>query len=202
MKTIILASNNKHKLEEFRQLFAGLAVEVKSLEDMGFHEEIEETGVTFEENAAIKCNTVAARFPGCYVLADDSGLCVDRLNGAPGVYSARYGGEKATYAEKFRLLHEALAPWPEKEWTAAFVCVLGLVCPDGRHLVFEGRFEGLIAREPAGPNGFGYDPIFYLPEWKKTAAELSPEEKNSVSHRGRAVEKLLTWLEESGEFRS
>ncbi len=184
---IVVATQNAHKVREIREIFTG--AELVSAREMGFSDEIEETGTSFSENALIKARAVAAatRLPA---LADDSGLCVDALGGAPGVRSARYSG--GGDAENRRLLLENLQNAADRR--AHFVCAVALVFPDGRELVAEGRADGMIASEEHGTGGFGYDSLFVSDELGKTFASASEEEKNSVSHRGRALAKLAAML--------
>ncbi len=194
MKQLVLASHNQNKVREIRELLAGEPVEVLSLSDIGWTREIEENGETFEENALIKANAVFAE-TGRAVLADDSGLSVEAMGGAPGVYSARYMGEEVPYSVKNQAIVDLLARVPEKGRGAAFVCVMAFVRPDrkGRPVrsTARGTVEGRIAREAAGTGGFGYDPIFFLPDRNRTMAELTAAEKNIISHRGRAVRAIL-----------
>lgn len=194
MKQLILATHNNHKLQEIRQMLAGEPVEVLGLSDIGWHQEIIENGESFKENALIKAEAIY-KATGRAVLADDSGLTVEALGGAPGVYSSRYMGEETSYEIKNRAIIDLLARVPEARRGAAFVCVVALVRPGkGKRAVkktAEGRIDGRIAYEPAGCGGFGYDPIFYLPERGCTTAELRPEEKNAISHRGRAIQAIL-----------
>lgn len=186
---LVLASNNQGKLREIRQLLAPLGLEVKTAAQAGFSEDVEETGDTFEANAKLKACTVAEAL-GLPALADDSGLAVEALGGAPGVYSARYAGPGASDAERSAKLLRELAEVPEEKRAAAFVCVMACCLPSGQVLTAQGRLEGRIALEPAGSNGFGYDPVFELPERGCTVAQLSAEEKNAISHRGRALREL------------
>lgn len=186
---LILASNNQGKLREIRQLLAPLGLKVKTAAQAGFSEDVEETGDTFEANANLKACTVAQAL-GLPALADDSGLAVEALGGAPGVYSARYAGPGASDAERSAKLLRELAEVPEEKRAAAFVCVMACCLPSGQVLTAQGRLEGRIALEPAGSNGFGYDPVFELPERGCTVAQLSAEEKNAISHRGRALREL------------
>ena len=194
MKQLILASHNQNKVREIRELLAGEAVEVLSLADIGWTGEIEENGETFEENALIKALAVF-RATGRAVLADDSGLAVEAMGGAPGVYSARYMGEEVPYSVKNQAIIDLLARVPDKGRGAAFECVMAFGRPDkkGRPVrkTARGKVEGVIAREPAGKGGFGYDPIFFLPEKNRTMAELSAADKNIISHRGRALRAIL-----------
>jgi len=202
MTSIVAATGNPHKIEEIRAVLGGLGIEVRSLADAGFDGgEPDETGRSFEENAAIKARAYA-RALGTIVLADDSGLEVDALGGEPGVHSAHWAGLEGSRAERdarnnARLL-AALRDVPEHRRSARFVCVLCMAAPDGS-ILFEarGEVEGVIAREPRGANGFGYDPLFSLPELARTSAELAPAEKNEISHRGRALRRLAALLRES-----
>jgi XTP/dITP diphosphohydrolase len=198
---LVVATRNRGKTKEFREAFAALGVEVRDLNETNGVPEIEETGATFAENAYIKAKAAAERL-GLPVLADDSGLCVDALGGAPGVYSARYAGERASDVDNIaKLLREldasgakpAPAPGgPASYGAGRFVCALALYSPArGSRLEAEGSVDGWILSEPRGTGGFGYDPIFWLPEFGRTMAELAPEEKNAVSHRGRALRQLL-----------
>ena len=190
----VLASNNSHKLDEIRALMADKFDKVCSLSDMNIHTDIEETGKTFEENAFIKAQTIFDILGGKYaVLADDSGLCVEALGGAPGVYSARYAGEPYDDGKNNRLLlknlHERENIFP-KNRRAYFASVVAVVLPDGRKLSGEGRVYGEVLDEYRGTGGFGYDPLFYCEELGKTFAEASMAEKNTVSHRARALAAL------------
>lgn len=190
MKTIILATNNENKVREFREMLSGGDIEVLPLKEAGIDADIEETGTTFAENALIKAQEIC-RLTGKPALADDSGLCVDFLEGAPGVYSSRFMGEDTPYSEKNAAIIEKLAGVPTERRGAAFHCVMALVFPDGREFTTEGKMAGIIAETPAGENGFGYDPILFLPERGMTSAQLSPEEKNAISHRGEALGKMI-----------
>ena len=189
MKEIIIATKNKGKARDFIAMFAPLGFEVKTLHDYEEVGEVEETGATFEENAILKAETVAKRL-GKIVIADDSGLIVDALGGAPGIYSARYAGtDKDDEANIDKVLYE-LEHVPEHERTARYYCALALAFPEGHTHVVDGACEGMILRERRGTNGFGYDPIFYIKELDKTMAEISIEEKNQISHRAIAMRKL------------
>ena len=190
MKNVILATNNDNKLREIREMLADSDIQVISLKEAGIIKDVEETGNTFKENALIKAKEICA-MTGEPVLADDSGLEVDYLDGAPGIYSSRFMGEDTPYAEKNKAIIEKLKDAKEGERGAAFRCVMALVFPDGREFFTEGKMEGIIAQEPKGENGFGYDPIVYLPEYGRTSAQLSPEEKNAISHRGQALKKMV-----------
>lgn len=186
MKKLIVATKNKGKLGEIAEILSRLPFEVISMEDAGINIDIEENGSTFEENALIKARTVAAA-SGEAAMGDDSGLEVDFLNGAPGIYSARFGGEGATDADKNVKLLGLLDAVPDNKRSARFVCAAAVVFPDRTELVVRGTCEGVIGHKPLGSNGFGYDPVFYLPEFKKTFAQLDSEEKNRISHRGKAL---------------
>jgi XTP/dITP diphosphohydrolase len=191
MKRMIFATGNVGKLKEVKKLFAEFHVEILSLKDLENPPEIIENGKTFEENSLIKARTVFADY-GVPVFADDSGLVVEQLGGAPGVYSARYAGEKATYAENNKKLLEELKRFPEPH-QAKFVCVASYV--DGeREFTVRGELPGKIVHEFRGENGFGYDPIFIPKGYDRTLAELSLEEKNKISHRGQAMAKLKNEL--------
>lgn len=190
----VLASNNSHKLDEIRALMADKFDKVCSLSDMDIHTDIDETGTTFEENAFIKAQTIFDMLGGRFaVIADDSGLCVEALGGAPGVYSARYAGEPCDDGKNNRLLlknlHERESLFP-KNRRAYFASVVAAVLPDGRKLSGEGRVYGEVLDEYRGTGGFGYDPLFYCEELGKTFAEASMAEKNTVSHRARALAAL------------
>ena len=185
---VILASKNAHKLEELSAILGQLGFEIALESEYGLDIEVEETGTTFEENSLLKAEAVM-KASGLPVLADDSGLMVDALHGAPGVYSARYG-HKNSDAERVEYLLENMKNVPDKERTAKFVCVITCLWPDGRKIVARGECPGRILHEVHGSNGFGYDPVFYVPEQGKTFAELSPEEKNAISHRARALQEF------------
>jgi len=186
MERLIFATANEHKMDEIRAILADLGMELLSMREAGFSGEIDENGSTFEENAMIKARAVQA-VTGGIVLADDSGLEVDYLNGEPGIYSARYLGENTPYSVKNAKLISRLEGVSEEKRTARFVCAIAAVLPDGRELITRGTIEGRIGHEEKGKGGFGYDPILFVPELGKTTAELSPEEKNRVSHRGKAL---------------
>ena len=194
---LILASRNKKKIKEMEAILATHFEDVRilSLDDVGFVGDIEENGTTFEENALIKARTAVEAGGGSYpAIADDSGLSVDVLDGAPGVYSARYAGEHGDDAANNALLLRNLAEVAPEARTARFVCCIALVWPDGRELTVRGETEGLIIDEARGEGGFGYDPYFYYPPFEKTFSELSSEEKNAISHRGKAIAKLAERL--------
>ena len=198
-RTLVLATRNRGKIREFRSLLAGFDVEIRGLDDFGPIPEPVEDGASFDENAYKKA-LHTARMLGFPAMADDSGLVVKALGGAPGVRSARYAGDRATDEENYRRLLGAMAGLTNRE--AAFECVITIAVPQGPALVYEGRCEGEIALAPRGTNGFGYDPVFWYPPAGKTFAEMSAEEKNEVSHRGRAMKelgrefgKVLQWLQ-------
>ena len=183
---VILASKNQHKLTELSAILSQLGFEIALESEYGLDIDVEETGTTFEENSFLKAEAVM-KASGLPVLADDSGLMVDALNGAPGVYSARYG-HKSSDQERTAFLLENMKTVPEEKRTAKFVCVITCLWPDGRKIVARGECPGVIAVQPHGENGFGYDPVFYLPEKEKTYAELTSDEKNAISHRARALQ--------------
>lgn len=189
MDKIIFATGNEGKMKEIRLLLEDLGVKILSLKEAGIHLEIQENGTTFEENAVIKARAVMEE-TGTLVLADDSGLEIDYLNGEPGVYSARYLGEDTSYRIKNQNLIDRLRGVPEEKRTARFVCVIAAVFPDGRILTTRGTIEGIIGYEERGDGGFGYDPIFWLPEYGCSTAELSMEKKNELSHRGKALSAM------------
>lgn len=189
----VLASKNKKKLVEMNAILSQLGIEVCSEADAGVDVEVEETGSTFEENSLLKARAVMEA-SGLPAVADDSGLCVDALNGAPGVYSARYGGPELDDTGRCRLLLENLRGQSPR--TARFVSVITCCFPNGDVLTARGECPGTIAFAPMGEGGFGYDPVFFLPEKKKTFAQLTAEEKNAISHRGRALETFRARLEE------
>ncbi|MCQ2531415.1 MAG: XTP/dITP diphosphatase [Saccharofermentans sp.] len=190
----IIATGNKDKVREINEILAGTEFEAVSMKEAGFNPEIIEDGSTFKENALIKAKAVHA-LCNEYVMADDSGLCIDALDGAPGIYSARFCGEDSTYPEKFAKINEMLEGVPDDKRTAHFTCAIAVVRPDGSSFTVEEYFNGVLLKEPQGENGFGYDPIFFVPEYNMTSAEMSIDLKNSMSHRGKAlrlmVEKLL-----------
>lgn len=196
--TLVIATRNKGKTSEIRALLSGFQVTVKNLDDFGPIPEVREDGETFDENAYKKAS-FAAKILGFPALADDSGLIVEALNGAPGVLSARYAGENATDEERCLKILKQMNGKDNRK--AAFECVISIAVPGGAALTYEARCEGLITEKLRGTNGFGYDPIFYFPPLKKTFAELTQEEKNRVSHRGKAFkelreefDKILTWI--------
>ena len=193
MTKLVLASKNEKKLVEMNEILSHLGIQVCSEAQAGVDVEVEETGTTFEENSLLKARAVM-QASGMPAIADDSGLCVDALNGAPGVYSARYGGEGLDDAGRYRLLLENMRGQTPR--TAKFVSVITCCFPNGDVLTARGEGPGTIAFAPLGEGGFGYDPVFFLPPLKKTFAQLTPEEKNAVSHRGKALEAFKAKLEE------
>jgi XTP/dITP diphosphohydrolase len=195
MHTLLVATSNPHKLEEFRAIFSDLPLRLLSLNDLQLDIDIEETGTTFAENAKLKARTYA-QASDMLTLADDSGLEIDALGGIPGVQSARYLGRETSYEERFREILEQLKGLPMEQRTARFRCAIALAEPSGYTRVVEGVIEGVIATSPRGEHGFGYDPIFFLPELGKTFAELAPEHKNRISHRARAAQSARKLLED------
>ena len=189
---LVLASKNEKKLKEMREILSGMGVEVCLQADVGVDVEVEETGSTFEENSMLKARAVMEA-SGLPAIADDSGLCVAALNGAPGVYSARYGGPELDDAGRYRLL---LANMQGQPRGAKFVSVITCCFPNGDVLTARGECAGTIAYAPQGEGGFGYDPVFFVPSLKKTFAQLTPEEKNAISHRGKALTAFQVKLEE------
>ena len=187
-KKLVFATGNQGKVNEFKQML-GEQYDIYSMKDLGLDIEIVEDGKTFEENAILKAEAVM-KATGEMVLADDSGLVIDALNGEPGIYSARYLGHDTSYREKNGDLIRRLTGISDEQRSAIFVCAMAAVCPDGEVLTTEGAMEGRIGYEEHGENGFGYDPIFYLPERGCTAAELSLTEKNGISHRGKALRRM------------
>jgi len=197
MDKIVFATANEGKVKEIKEILKDFPIEVVSMKEMGITADIEENGTTFEENSLIKARALV-KLTGLPALADDSGLEVDYLNGEPGIYSARYLGRDTDYDYKNNYIIDKLSGAKGEERSARFVCVISLVLPDGREFVERGVVEGLIGYEQKGENGFGYDPIFYLPEYGKTSAEIPPEEKNRISHRGKALtamKKLIVTLD-------
>jgi len=192
---LLLATNNAGKAAEYRQLLAGCGWELVTPGELGLSLATEETGDTYEENATLKA-IEAAHLSGLYALADDSGLEVDALGGKPGPRAARFGGEEATYQEKMALLLEHLEGVPPRERGCRFVCVIAIADSQGGVRLCRGECTGLVAEAPQGEGGFGYDPIFYLPKRGLTMAQLSAEEKNAISHRGRAAQAARQTLKE------
>ena len=201
MNKVIFATGNAHKMIEIRQILADLGMEILSQKEAGIYVDVVEDGTTFEENALIKASGIAEAAKGmpgnegAIVLADDSGLEIDYLNKEPGIYSARYMGEDTSYDIKNQNLIDRLEGVEDEKRTARFVCAIAAVFPDGTKEVVRGTMEGRIGYEIAGNNGFGYDPIFFLPEYGCTSAELTPEKKNELSHRGEGLRMMRKIIE-------
>lgn len=194
---VVLASQNRHKLEEIQNILSQYDMEVVLQSELGVTIDVQETGTTFEENSALKARAVMEA-TGLPAVADDSGLCVDALGGAPGIYSARYGApDCVTDRDRLNHLLEELRTVRAEERTARFVCVITLCYPDGRELVARGTCEGLITGEPRGEDGFGYDPVFFIPSHGCTFAQMGQEMKNAISHRANALNRLCRMLEGS-----
>ena len=193
---LVLASKNQHKLVEMQTILGQLGLEVVLQSELGIDVDVDETGTTFAENALLKAKAVM-KASHMAAIADDSGLVVDALNGAPGVYSARYGN-KSSDAERTAFLLENMADVPEEQRTGRFVSAIACALPDGRVVTAEGICEGTILSETRGDNGFGYDPVFYVPQLGKTFAEADGAEKNAISHRGKALEAFLIAWKEAG----
>ncbi len=186
---LIFATGNQDKMREIREILGDKDYEILSMKEAGIDLDIVEDGSTFEENAMIKAKAVM-EVTGALTLADDSGLEIDAFGGGPGIYSARYLGTDTSYIEKNKVILEKLKNIPEEKRTARFVCAIAAAFPNGQTLTTRGTMEGIIGYEAKGENGFGYDPIFYLPQLEKYSAELSRDEKNSLSHRGEALRKM------------
>ena len=205
MDTIIFATGNKNKMIEIRMILADLGCKILSQKEAGIQADVVEDGQTFEENALIKATTIAKiawqmpEYKNAVVLADDSGLEIDALNKEPGIYSASYMGEDTSYDIKNQALIDRLEGVPDEKRTARFVCAIAAALPDGSTEVVRGTMEGRIGYEITGENGFGYDPIFYLPQFGCSSAELEPEKKNELSHRGEGLRKMRKVLEEKLE---
>ena len=196
---IVLATTNKGKTREINELLKGFPVEIKNLDDFGQIPEVIEDGTTFDDNAYKKAS-FTARVLGYPAMADDSGLCVEALDGAPGVWSARYAGENATDADNVNKMLDDLKDKDNRN--AAFKCVISIAVPTGAALTYEGECQGIISKKPVGDNGFGYDPLFFYPEFNKTFAQLTVQEKGRVSHRGKALkeiademDKIIEWID-------
>lgn len=202
MEKIIFATGNENKMTEIRIILDGLGMKVLSQKEAGITADIVEDGETFEENALIKAKGIAEiasrnpEYKDAIILADDSGLEIDYLNKEPGIYSARYMGENTSYDIKNQALLDRLSGVPDEKRTARFVCAIAAAFPDGTSKVVRGTMEGVIGCKIAGENGFGYDPIFFLPEYGCTSAELSPEQKNALSHRGEGLRKMREIIED------
>lgn len=195
-KRIVFATGNQNKMKEIRMIFEELGMAIYSMKELGLDVEIEEDGTSFEENAEIKARAVAEILQDDIILADDSGLEIDYLNKAPGIYSARFAGEDTSYDIKNKILLDKLNGVPDEQRTARFVCVIVAVFPNGQAETVRGTIEGRIGYEIAGENGFGYDPIFYVPECGCTTAEMDPVKKNELSHRGKALSAMRKVLED------
>ena len=194
MDKIIFATGNEHKMVEIRMILKDLGMEILSQREAGIVADVIEDGTTFEENALIKVKEIA-KYTDASVLADDSGLEIDYLNKEPGIYSARYMGEDTSYDIKNQALLDRLSGVPDEKRTARFVCAIAAAFPDGTTEVVRGTMEGIIGHEIIGENGFGYDPIFFLPEYGCTSAQLPPEKKNELSHRGEGLRKMRAVIE-------
>lgn len=199
MKSLAIATKNSGKLREITDLLSDLHINVISMEEAGFTGDIEETGSTFEENAIIKARTVYEA-TGITTMADDSGLEVDCLNGAPGIYSSRFAGTGASYEAMIKKLLEMMKGVPYNRRNARFVCAIAVVGRNGEVITVRGECEGFIAEEPAGKRGFGYDPVFVVPELGLTMAQLEPGEKNRISHRGKALRMIKEILKKRPDF--
>ena len=198
MKKLIFATGNENKMKEIRMILADCGYEIQSMKEAGIDIDIVEDGKTFEENAIIKAEAIR-NVANCLVLADDSGLEVDYLDKAPGIYSARFMGEDTSYRIKNKAIIDKLEGVPDSERTARFVCAIAVAFPDGQTKVIRGTMEGIIGYEIKGENGFGYDPIFFLPDRGVSTAELSPEEKNEISHRGNALRLIKEVIDENSD---
>lgn len=198
-KRIIFATGNQNKMKEIKMILSDLGMEIISMKEAGIDADVEENGTTFEENALIKARAIAKCLPSDIILADDSGLEIDYLNKEPGIYSARYAGKDTSYDLKNQMLIDRLDGVPDEKRTARFVCAIAAVFPDGTEEVVRETMEGRIGYKIAGANGFGYDPIFYLPELGMTSAEITPEQKNEVSHRGKALRSMRKVMEKKYE---
>ena len=194
-RRIVFATQNENKMKEIRMILADLGMEICSMKDLNIHVDIVEDGISFEENAEIKARAISRLLPEDIVLADDSGLEIDYLDKAPGIYSARFAGEETSYDVKNRILLDKLEGVPREQRTARFVCAVAAAFPDGDVKTTRGTIEGIIADEIIGENGFGYDPIFYVPEYNCTTAQMYPEKKNELSHRGNALRAMRQVIE-------
>lgn len=193
MRKLLIATHNPGKVREYRELLTGLDLEVTNLDAVGITLDIEETGTTFAENAILKARAYA-ELSGLLTWSDDSGLEVDALDGRPGVYSARYGGPGLSERDRYLRLLDELRAHPRQSWTARFRCVVALALPTGEIHTVDDTLEGIITDRPAGEHGFGYDPIFYLPDYQATLAQLAPSLKNEISHRGKASQQAKQLL--------
>ena len=195
-KRIIFATGNENKMKEIRMILEDLGMPIYSMKEAGIEADIVEDGISFEENAEIKARAISRLLPQDIVLADDSGLEIDYLEGAPGIYSARFAGEDTSYDIKNRIFLDKLEGVPDEQRTARFVCAIAAAFPDGEVETVRGTIEGQIGHEIAGENGFGYDPIFYVPEYGCTTAEMDPVQKNELSHRGNALRAMKAIIQE------
>lgn len=194
-RRIVFATGNENKMVEIRMILSDLGMPVYSMKELGVEADIVEDGISFEENAEIKARAISRLLPDDIVLADDSGLEIDYLDKAPGIYSARFAGEDTSYDVKNCILLDKLEGVPEEERTARFVCAVAAAFPDGSVETVRGTIEGMIAQEMLGENGFGYDPIFYVPEYGCTTAQMDPDKKNELSHRGNALRAMRKIIE-------
>jgi XTP/dITP diphosphohydrolase len=199
MRNIIVATKNKGKYHEIKEILTDIPFNVLSMEDMNLDIDIVENGNTFEENSLIKAREVC-KLTGDIVIADDSGLEIDYLNGRPGIHSSRFGGENTTDEERNRKLLTILEKVPFEKRKARFVCVIAVVYPEGNYFTVKGTCDGYIDFEPKGKNGFGYDPIFYVPEYDMTTAQMEPKEKHKISHRGKALKLMIEELKRNNIF--
>ncbi|HHY23216.1 MAG TPA: XTP/dITP diphosphatase [Clostridiaceae bacterium] len=199
MRNIIVATKNKGKYHEIKEILTDMPFNVLSMEDMNLDIDIVENGNTFEENSLIKAREVC-KLTGDIVIADDSGLEIDYLNGRPGIHSSRFGGENTTDEERNRKLLTILEKVPFEKRKARFVCVIAVVYPEGNYFTVKGTCDGYIDFEPKGKNGFGYDPIFYVPEYDMTTAQMEPKEKHKISHRGKALKLMIEELKRNNIF--
>jgi len=190
---LVIATGNNDKVREINEVLTGTGFEAVSMKSIGIDPEIIEDADSFEGNALIKARVVH-KLTNEYVMADDSGLCIDALDGAPGIYSARFCGENSTYEEKFKKIFEMLKDVPEEKRTAHFVCAIAVVRPDGSEFTVRGVADGILVEKPRGENGFGYDPIFFVPEFNMTTAQMNPAQKNMISHRGKALRAMVANL--------
>ncbi len=194
-RRIVFATGNENKMVEIRRILSDLGMPVYSMKELGIEADIVEDGISFEENAEIKARAISRLLPDDIVLADDSGLEIDYLDKAPGIYSARFAGEDTSYDVKNCILLDKLEGVPDEERTARFVCAVAAAFPDGTVETVTGTIEGMIAEEMLGENGFGYDPIFYVPEYGCTTAQMDPDKKNQLSHRGNALRAMRKIIE-------
>ena len=190
---LFAATKNKDKILEIQEIVRDFPLEVLSMEEAGFDEDVEENGSTFEENALIKARALHKKTGG-YVMADDSGLAIDALGGAPGIYTARFAGESASYPEKIQKIWTLLDEAGANDRSARFVCAIAVIRPDGTEFTVRGECHGLIHNKILGQNGFGYDPVFFMPDFGMTTAQMTPSMKHSISHRGIALRRMMDVL--------